>query len=152
MNGERVVVDGTEWIEDIVEHWPPGGKEDGPTTYDVTFYDPEDREQWVSRFRIPAATADLSEEGLRKLFREAGERSWRDASGRIWRIRAVPSEPARPGERGARSAPGVLTFIRHDGTECQVFSRRVPDLSPLGHLTDETLEGLLKEARAATAP
>lgn len=149
MNGERIVVDGTEWIEDVVDHWPPGGREDAPTTYDVTFYDPEDREQWVSRFRVPAATADLSKEGLRRLFREAGERSWRDSTGRYWRIRAVPAQSAPGGTHGDGSVPGILTFIRRDGSECQVFSRRVAHLSPLGHLTDETLERFLQDAGAA---
>lgn len=147
MNGERVVVDGTEWIVDIVEHWPPGGRQDAPTTYDVTFYDPADREQWVSRFRVPAATADLSDEGLRQLFREAGERSWRDAADRYWRIRAVPAQSTRTNVDP--SVPGILTFIRHDGSECQVFSRRVAHLSPIGQVSDEALERLLEEAGAA---
>lgn len=149
MTGERLAVNGTEWLTEIVEHWPPGGPDDRPMAYDVFFYDPEDRNQWVGNPWVPADLADLSEEGLGRLFREASVRSWRDARGMYWRIRVF-----RPGTIGSNGdggrTDGVVAFAPRDASESRTFTRVSAELPPVGEMGAEELERLVPRSDART--
>ena len=143
MNGDRLKVNGEEWLTEIVQHWPPDGPEDRPAALDVFFHDPGDRDQWVGNSWIPYDDADLSEDGLRQLFRDADERSWRDPNGAYWRVRVF-----RPGTLGARGdgdrlPDGIVSFHQADDSDSEPTSRIVAELPPVGLLGDGELENLL---------
>jgi len=115
-----------------------------PSDYSVTFYDPEDPDQWVCNSWIPASEADLSAEGLPGIVRRAGSRSWRDPGGTYWRIRTCPT---RSGLRSDGDGTGeTISFRRRDGPGATVVTRDVRALRPLAHLTDEELQQMLEPA------
>ena len=146
MNGDRLKVNGEEWLTEIVQHWPPEGPEDRPAAVDVFFHDPGDRDQWVGNSWVPYDEADLSEEGMHRLFRGAGERSWRGPEGAYWRVRIF-----RPGSLGPRGdddrlPDGIISFHRRDSATAEPISKVVAELPPIGLLGDDDLERLLADA------
>jgi len=74
MDGDRFIIGGRSWLTEIVEHWPRGFHEHGPRVCSVTFYDPEDPEEWVCNCRDPADAAELSRNGLSLILLDAGMR------------------------------------------------------------------------------
>lgn len=143
MNGNRVVIDGRAWTKVVTEHWPPGGRENGPRDLSVTFYDPEDRDQWVCSCRIPFAEADLSPAGLPGVFRRANLRSWRDGNGVYWRISSCSVQPGDAEQVDERGSAGVITFRTRDESGPGIETRSVRGLPPLGLLPDVKLHELL---------
>ena len=147
MRDNRLVVNDREWRTEILQHWPPDGPGDRPTALDVRFHDPGDHGQWVSKSWIPYHEADLSDEGLQRLFRDADERSWRDPEGACWRVRVFrPGTLGRNGD-GARVPDGIVSFHRREDEDSEARSQVVAELPPIGLLADDDLERLL--ARAA---
>lgn len=153
MNGDRLTVDGQEWVTEIVQHWPQGGPEDRPAALDVLFHDPADRDQWVGNSWIPYGEADLSEGGLRRLFREADERLWRGPEGAYWRVRTFRPESADERSDGDRLPDGIISFHRVGSSTPEPISKIVAELPPVGLLGDGDLERLLVGAtRRQAAP
>lgn len=151
MSGDRLTVDGSEWLVDITEHWPPGGPEDRPAALDVRFYDPGDRQQWVSNSWIPFPSADLSDDGLYQLFLEADTRAWRDAHGECWRIRIVRAGDLQVDGTGGLYSDGIVTFEPRDPARSRTFRSVVAELPPVGCLGNDQIERLLPRARAAAS-
>lgn len=148
MNGDRLVVNETEWFTEIVQHWPPNGPADRPTALDVFFHDPADREQWVGNSWIPYDDAELSEDGMRRLFRDADARSWRGPDGAYWRVRIFRPGTLSPRGDGDRLPDGIISFHPTEASTAGPISRVVAELPPIGLLDDEDLERLLAgEAR-----
>jgi len=146
MNGDRLVVKDVEWLAEVVEHWPPGGPDDRPTAVDLLFYDPDDRRQWVGNCCIPYTAADLSEEGLHRLFSEADARSWRDREGAYWRIQTFsPGSPGAGGD-GDLLPDGILSFHKRNASDSRSISKVVTELPPVGLLSDEDLQQFLSAA------
>lgn len=159
MTGDVLVIDDREWLTEIVEHWPPGGPSDRPTAYDVIFYDPEDWQCWVANSRVPAEAADLSEQGLYRLFRDATVRTWRDAAGVYWRIRAFRAGASGAGgdgegvEHDGDGLSGViLSFHPRQSSGSRMLTRSVGELPPIGRLGDERLERLIAKTDAGSSP
>lgn len=150
MTGRAVAINGEDWLADVVEHWPPGGPDDRPLAYDVFFYDPGDRHQWIGHPWVRADAADLSTEGLRRLARGATLRSWRDARGTYWRIRLFRAGTVGPGGNGVRMPDGLIAFAPRDASEGRICTRMFAELPPLGELGDEELERLTPQPDART--
>lgn len=142
MNADRLVIDDREWLAEVVQHWPDGGPSDRPAALDVLFYDLEDHDQWVGNAWVPYDAADLSRDGLRRLFREADARSWRDSSDRYWRIRVFRPGTLGPRHTGDRPPDGIVSFHPRDSSGSAAFSRVVAELPPIGLLSDDELERL----------
>lgn len=126
MDGDRIVLGGRPWFTEIVEHWPRGLRVDGPDAYSVTFHDPDDPEEWVCNCRIPADSADLSPDGLSRIFLEARTRSWRDARGTPWRLQLCEVSMVRGRAKGPGHGGDVLTFRNGNGHETEVVSCALP--------------------------
>lgn len=152
MNGDRLTVNGEEWLTEIVQHWPPDGPEDHPAALDVLFYDPADRNQWVGNSWIPYGDADLSEDGMRRLFREADERSWRGPEGAYWRIRIFRPGTPGPHDNGDPLPDGFVSFRRSGSSTSEPISTVVAELPPIGLLGDGELERLLVGAARREPP
>lgn len=151
MNGDRLTVDGNDWLVDVVERWPPGGAEDRPTALDLHFYAPGDPEQWVSNSWIPFSSADLSEDGLCQLFLEADTRSWRDPEGACWEIRIVRAGDLEVDGIGGLYSDGIITFEPADPARSRTVRSVVAELPPVGCLGDDQIERLLPREREQTA-
>lgn len=154
MTRRALAINGEDWLVDVAEHWPPGGPDDRPLAYDVFFYDPDDRHQWIGRPWVRADAADLSRDGLRRLARSATLRSWRDARGTYWRIRVfragtVAGTVGTNGD-GVRMPEGLIAFAPRDASEGRICTRMFAELPPLGELGDGELERLAPQPDART--
>lgn len=141
MDGDRIVIGERAWVKQVTEHWAPSAGRNGPSEYSVTFYEPADPYQWVCSGRIAADGADLSPEGLSRIFGRAESRAWRDPTGTYWKICTCPA-PKPPGN-GGDGGPDILSFRRRDESGTDVVTRHVRGLRPLGYLSDEELQETL---------
>lgn len=144
MDGDRIVIGERAWVKQVTEHWAPTAGRDGPSEYSVTFYEPGDPYQWVCSGRIAAEGADLSPEGLSRIFRRAELRSWRDPSGTYWKICTCSTR--KPAETGGDDGADILSFRRRDESGSAGVTRHVRGLRPLGYLSDEELQEILGRA------
>lgn len=147
MNRPSMVVAGRNWLPDVAERGKSEGAIARSNALDIFFYHPDDHDQWVSNCLVPADEADLSEVGLYRLFREADERSWRDAAGTYWRIRITRAGSLGP--PGELLPDGIVYFYPRKGSNTTPLRKIVAELPPIGRLTDAQIERLKAKSRPA---